>query len=63
MSPLIHNILLPDVRLLMLKRGSDFLFEKQLFEIIEVEITRVDCSLRFPNLMFEDHSVIVFYSL
>ena len=43
-SPLIHNILLPDVGFLCLKQGSDFsLRDKRLFEITEVEIARVDC--------------------
>ena len=40
-SPLINNILLPDVRF---KHGPDFsLRDKRLFEITEIEITRVDC--------------------
>ena len=39
-SPLIHNILLPD----LVKTGIRFsLRDKRLFEITEVEITRVDC--------------------
>ena len=41
-SPLFHNILLPDVDLCV-KTGTRFsLRDKQLFEISEVEITRVN---------------------
>ena len=42
-SPLIHNILLPDVRFLCLNKDQISLRDKRLFEIIDVEITRVGC--------------------
>ena len=42
-SPLMHNILLSDVRFLPKRRIRFSLRDKRLFEIIEVEITRVDC--------------------
>ena len=38
-SSLIHNILLPNVK----RRTRFSLRDKRLFEIIEVEISRVDC--------------------
>ena len=53
-SPLIDNILLPDLRF---KHGPDFLFEirgKRLFKITEVEIMRVDCNWFFPLTFFQD---------
>ena len=50
-SPLIHNILLPDVRFLCLNKDQIFfLRDKRLFEITEVEITRVDCIFVFGAL-------------
>ena len=39
-SPLFHNILYPDFRFLYLNK--DQIRDKRLFEITEVEITRVD---------------------
>ena len=39
-SPFIHDILLPDVRFLC--KNKDQIFSSRLFEITEVEITRVD---------------------
>ena len=44
-SPLIHNILLPDVRFYVQKRTRFSLRDKRLFEITKVEITRVKLSL------------------
>ena len=42
-SPPTHNILLPGVRFLVKTRIRFCLRDKRFFEIIEVEITRVDC--------------------
>ena len=43
-SPLIHNLSLPVVRF-RVKTGTRFsLLDERLFEISEVEITRVDCT-------------------
>ena len=53
-SPLIHNILSPDVR---------FLRDKRLFEINEVEITGVDCiwiSVMVVRMGIAGHSALLF---
>ena len=42
-SPLFHNILLPFVRFMLKKRTIFSLWEKRLYEISEIEITRVSC--------------------
>ena len=44
--------MLPDVRFLCLNKDQIFLRDKRLFEITEVEITRVDCSLLSFSLRF-----------
>ena len=43
-SPLFHNILLPVLRFPSLNGDQNSLQYKRLFDISEVEITRVDCS-------------------
>ena len=44
-SPLFHNIFLPVVRFSCLGKGTRFsLRDKRLFEISEIEITRVNCN-------------------
>ena len=48
-SPLIHSILLPDARFYVQRRTRFSLRDKRLFEITEVEITRVDCILYHPH--------------
>ena len=45
-SPLIHNILLPDARFRVKTRIRFSLRDKRLFEITEVAITRVDWVLK-----------------
>ena len=52
-SPLSHNIVLPVVRFSYLSRDKISLRDKRLFEIREVEITRVNCiwlSIKMLNL-------------
>ena len=58
-SPLIHNILLPDVRFYVQRRTRFSLRNKRLFEITEVEITRVDCIIGWFSLDFADSTVRV----
>ena len=47
----------------MLKQGSDFLFEISVFEITEVEITRVDCIFKFEEMSFEANEASIKYSM
>ena len=54
-SSLIHNILLPDVRLLCLNKTRLFLRDERLFEINEVEIMRVDCNFLRDKSLFFNH--------
>ena len=58
-SPLLHNILQPDLKFLCKKTPTRFsLRDKRLFEITEVEITRVDCII-YTIMMYGDTYVYV----
>ena len=61
-SPLFHNILSPDFRFLCLTRTRFFLRDKRLFEITEVEKTRVDCILMLTDIN-NRHWEILFHLL